>query len=335
MHDRISLRFMRNVGQNPHRASFDNVLATPEEEVDFQFSGHGSLAWLEFILNPRRLRGSDFLMRWSQGQWSEERLLQAINATGEFHGIAYGPSGVAPSDPRAFELYFERLEEAGLGDQKRPDLLVFAMQDRAKVVRLVEDVGGAKELPFTKEEQLEDLLRLAIMGIECENSLWKAKLMPAFNTAMKPQKRLGGKLGFSRTAVLPTVIVKEEDRAPLRKWQESHQVPIHVWHAFFDMAYGVAFDRVEKLVEEGFIEPSKHVFQAPNGVTTEKILYKIYYTHAYKVSENSEEPSLKAESIIDKNGHVLPYVCFSGGRMLLDGEALEIMRKLRAKRLGV
>src|SRR3972149_6918711 len=33
----------------------------------------GKAPWADFLLYPRRLRGSDFLMRWSQGVWSEER----------------------------------------------------------------------------------------------------------------------------------------------------------------------------------------------------------------------------------------------------------------------
>lgn len=53
--------------------------------------------------------------------------------------------------------------------------------------------------------------------------------MPDYNTPMKAQKRLGGKMGLAKTAVLPTVIVKEEDRIPLNKWQQENKIPIHVW----------------------------------------------------------------------------------------------------------
>ena len=52
--------------------------------------------------------------------------MQAVNETKDFFALPYGPSGVAPdSDVREFELYFERLEAAGLGKVKRPDLLIF------------------------------------------------------------------------------------------------------------------------------------------------------------------------------------------------------------------
>ena len=102
--------------------SFELRLSVGVERVEGILNSLVPLPWLEFWLNPRRLRGSDFLMRWSQGVWSEKRLLEAVNATGEFYAIPYGPSGVAPTGSvREFELYFERLEAAGLGQIKRPE----------------------------------------------------------------------------------------------------------------------------------------------------------------------------------------------------------------------
>jgi len=106
---------------------FDQVLQISSEQITLALYSVQWLAWDDFILNPRRLRGSDFLMRWSQGVWSEERLIAAVEATGRFFALPYGPSGVAPSDDiHAYEAYFERLERAGLRDAKRPDLLIFS-----------------------------------------------------------------------------------------------------------------------------------------------------------------------------------------------------------------
>ena len=61
--------------------SFEKVLEATAVEIESLLFGFEEEGWLEFWLNPRRLRGSDFLMRWSQGQWSEERLMDAINRT--------------------------------------------------------------------------------------------------------------------------------------------------------------------------------------------------------------------------------------------------------------
>jgi hypothetical protein len=295
------------------------------------------LPWLDFCLNPRRLRGSDFLMRWSQGVWSEQRLIEAVEASQGFFAIPYGPSGTAPTgDVRAFELYFERLEAAGLGQIKRPDLLVFPASARSAVSQRIVEVGGRSELPFVPEddERIQALLREAVLAVECENSLWRARSMPEFNVPLKPQRRLGGKLGLPKTAVLPTIIIKEEDRQPLGLWQEKHGVPIHIWHVFFNRAYGLAFDRAEELVQQGLTEPTAQVFQAPGGATTRKVIYKHYYQHGYPPGVSTEDPRLLPAFIEDKNGHILPYVTFSGGALGLLPEAIEELLRAERRRMA-
>jgi len=310
---------------------FEQILCVIEEDIEFELKAHKPVRWSNFLLNPRRLRGSDFLMRWSQGVWSEERITQATNETKEFFAIPYGPSGTAPdNDVRAFELYFERLESAGLGKIKRPDLLVFRKSDHNTVMSTVNILGGLSELPFTLEDNdgMQFLLAKSILAVECENSLWKGKQMPDYGAELKPQKRLSGKKGLKKTAVLPTIILKEEDREPLQKWQEGNKVPIHIWHSFFDVAYGIALNEVQRLTSEGYILPTEQVFQAPGGATTRKSLYKIYYHYGYPLGDSVEEPNLKATYIEDKNGHILPYVHFEGGKMLLRSEALSVLREI-------
>ena len=221
---------------------FENVLSLPAESIEFLFRGIPDVEWAQFILNPRRLHGSDFLMRLSQGQWSERRFVDAVNATARFYAVPYGPSSVAPTAVREYELYFERLEDAGLGGLKRPDLLVFDAKYESRVTELISQFGGVGELPFVAEEELLDLLALAIVAIECENSLWIASKMPDYGAELRAMKRLSGKLGLPKGAVLPTVILKEEDRRPLTQWQEMRSIPIHIWHAFYDRAYGLALD---------------------------------------------------------------------------------------------
>lgn len=174
---------------------FEKALEISVEEIEFHLLGFENICWLDFWLNPRRLRGSDFLMRWSQGVWSEKRLIAAINKTDKYFASAYGPSSTAPTDDvRAFELYFERLEEAGLGKMKRPDLLIYKKEDEIKALQIIEKFGGEDELPFVHEEDLSELLDLAVCAIECENSLWVAEKMPAYGQELKPMRRLGGEI---------------------------------------------------------------------------------------------------------------------------------------------
>ena len=308
---------------------FERELSVSKEDIELELRSLDEVTWADFWLNPRRLRGSDFLMRWSQGVWSETRIIDAVNKTKQFYAIPYGPSGTAPTDDvRAFELYFERLETAGLGNIKRPDLLVFKIADKPFVDGFLQDTGGNEELPFIIENDLQNLISKAIIAVECENSLWVAEKMPDYNTSMKPQKRLGGKLGLSKSAVLPTVIIKEEDRAPLSRWQEENKTPIHVWHVFFDRAYGLAFDDAERLVREGLIEPTIQTFQAPGGATTKKAIYKYYYHYAYPLGISVEQPRLVPDFIQDKNGHILPYVKFEGGSLEITQDALNLLSGL-------
>ncbi len=298
-------------------------------DVSLSLKFAGELFWADFLLNPRRLRGSDFLMRWSQGVWSEHRLIDAINSNGKYYAIPYGPSGTAPdNDVRQFELYFERLEEAGLGDIKRPDLLIFSSKAKAEVDKLMGKIGGIAELPFIKENELKELLSKAVIAVECENSLWKASKMPDFSTKLTPQKRLNGKLGLRKQSVLPTVILKDEDREPLRSWQKNNSIKVHVWHVFYDRAYGIALDEIDRLIKEGLIEPTIQVFQAPGGATTHKAIYKIYYHYAYPLGVSTQEPNLISASIEDKNGHILPYVKFDGGELKISNEAIKVLDNL-------
>ena len=308
---------------------FEKYLTVTKEETDFWLSQIEEICWSDFWLNPRRLRGSDFLMRWTQGVWSEKRVLEVVNRTEEFFAIPYGPSGVAPTDDvRAFELYFERLEAAGLGRLKRPDLLFFARCEKDFVENFLQEIGGVDELPFIPENNLQPLIRKAKIAIECENSLWVAEKMPAFDKPLKPQKRLAGKLGFAKTAVLPTVIIKEEDRQPLLLWQAENQIPIHIWHVFFDRAYGLALDEAERLLAEGLILPTEQIFQSPNGATTTKAIYKFYYHYAYLLGIAVESPTLIPDFVQDKNGHILPFVRFAGGKLEFSQSVWEILRNL-------
>lgn len=308
---------------------FEKVLSVSKENIALELKNFPLLPWADFLLNPRRLRGSDFLMRWSQGVWSENRLIEAVNEEGEYFAIPYGPSGTAPTDDvRAFELYFERLEKAGLGNIKRPDLLLFKKADESLVKEFLDSIGSVQELPFIQENKLEPLLEKVIVAVECENSLWKSKKMPDYATEFSAQKRLNGKFGLKKTAVLPTIILKEQDRGPLRKWQEQNRIPIHIWHVFYDQAFGITLSEAERLINDGHIQPKEQIYQAPNGSSTKKVLYFIYYQYGYRLGDITREPKLVSAYIEDRNGHILPYVKFDGGKLQLHKEAIEILNSL-------
>ena len=142
-------------------------------------------------------------------------------------------------------------------------------------------------------------------------------------------RRLNQNLGLPKNAVLPTVILKEEDRERLFTWENKNKIPIHIWHAFFDRAYGLALTEGQRLIDEGLIQPNEQIFQAPGGATTTKLIYKFYYLYAYNLGIALESPSLEPKYIEDKNGHILPYVNFVGGDLKITDEALDILGSLQ------
>ena len=248
--------------------------------------------------------------------------------TERYFAIPYGPSGTAPTgDVRAFELYFERLEKAGLGRLKRPDLLVFDIGDKFGVDTLLLKLGGVAELPFVPEEDeaIQTLLSLALIAVECENSLWVAQKMPNYATPLTKQRRLNDQIGLKKTAVTPTVIVKQEDRSFLKQWQSERGVPIHIWHTFFDLAFGISLDKIESLIEDGLIGETIQTFQAPGGAVSKKGIFKVYHHYAHALGETVADPRLVADSITDANGHILPYVRFEGGTLRLNAGAIAVL----------
>jgi hypothetical protein len=338
------------------RGSFEQFLQTTEIDLSFLLSDLFPQMLCEFYLNPRYLRGSDFLMRFSQGRWAEDILVRTFNATDNLRVVPYGPSSVAPSEPHEMERYFERLDKAGtIG--KRPDLLVLPKDDHETIRSQLDEIGLVN-LPFTPEADLDFLRSRAIIAVEVESSLWVAREMPNYGQDValieliekrrrfrKPDKTAQWETwtkdvqrfcsqsearrrlkGFLETAKVPTVIIKDEDLAPLVDWETAFDVPIFIFHVFYDEAYYISFQDAYELIESGVILPTEQTFYAPGGPTTHKHIYKIWYTLAQPLGTMTREPKMSAKFVKDKNGHILPYVHFSGGQMALSAEILAELR---------
>lgn len=86
---------------------------------------------------------------------------------------AVRPSSTAPDDPREMEPHLARLDQAGLGQVKRPDLLIFRKSDVESVGHLTQEIGGIRELPSISknDDTMHKIRSKAILAVECENSL--------------------------------------------------------------------------------------------------------------------------------------------------------------------
>ena len=79
---------------------FERALAVAPADLQQELR-FAPIAWADFLLNPRRLRGSDFLMRWSQGVWSEHRLTKAVEETRLFRTFGERHSKSLESPPNS------------------------------------------------------------------------------------------------------------------------------------------------------------------------------------------------------------------------------------------
>lgn len=336
--------------------SFERFLQTTDTDLDFFLSDQFPQVLGEFYLNPRYLRGSDLLMRFSQGRWAEDILMRTINATADFRAIPYGPSSVAPSEPQEMERYFERLDKASAVG-KQPDLLILPRDDYEAVQPQLSEIGLAN-LPFTPEADLDFLRSRAIIAVEVENSLWVARKMPDYGKEARLSELIAKKRRFRKpesiarwerwtknvrgfisafpdcselksflgSKKVPTIIIKDEDLAPVIEWENNFNIPIFVFHVFYDRAYYISLQEAREFIEAGVIPPTEQTFYAPGGPTTSKAIYKIWYTLAHPLGTMTRQPEMSAKFIQDKSGHILPYVHFSGGEIKLSEGILTLLR---------
>lgn len=281
---------------------------------------------------PPQFRGADFTMRWEQGRWSEDRLAESINATGEFVALPYGRSQIGPKDKADLDAYWRRFVEVE-GDWKRPDLLVLPART------FKENEGAWAELlrdpTIRSDEELEPIVRTSLCGIEAENSLWVAEKMRDFNSTL-PLTRL--------QIVAPRIWVKEEDSDALLQWTQKFDKLIFVVQVFYDRAYMIGLEKLLARVaqingaadarekrrlqkELGIIFQQQGYVDSRTGQASKKLVYTAHHTLGVCFGTVVEEPVAVPEVIKADNGKIMPYVRFRGGRLDMTDEALTVFRQ--------
>ena len=297
---------------------------------------------------PPTFRGSDFAMRYEQGRWSEDRILESINASERHRAIPYGRSGVGPQNKEEIAAYWAKYIEAE-SEGKRPDLLVLRREDYERLLP-----QKPEDPTLATDETLRPFLEVAVCGIEAENSLWRASKMPDYGTTKLT------KMNF----IAPTVIVKREDEENLTAWQRHFGIPICVVQVFYDRAYIVTLDQIvegvkqiqaveagegvetlglfpedikarkraaDKLQKELGVFITDQAFPDARRTTpTIKTIYRTHYSRAipFGLVPPENYPEFKAAVIEEENGKIMPYVTFRGGVLNLSPEAEQLFDRL-------
>ncbi len=283
---------------------------------------------------PPQFRGSDFTMRWEQGRWAEEVVMKAINSTRQFRAIPYGRSQISVETDHQAKAEYWRNYVAVEKNWKRPDFLLL----RKSVV--VRNRGAWRSLmrnsTVSSDQRLSPVLRHAICGLECENSLWKTKKMPDAGTTL-PLSKL--------QIIAPRIWVKEEDTEGLSRWSRHFHRPIVVVQVFFDSAYAVTYKKLisrARRINKLRSEEKKNALQKKLGVIlvrwgypdsrtgreTNKLVYTCHHTVGVRFGDFLKSPGRKPRVITNKNGKMMPYVRFVGGRMRLTADAIDLLRTI-------
>lgn len=316
-----------NGTSKPGRLDYFNLyLQLPTSELIWEIGGavHLSPGEIDFIVNPRRLRGSDFLMRWAQGRWSEEIVLRALNRTEQFGVIPYGPSTVAPEDPKELELFFQKMDEINQ-EGKRPDLLLYDRATYGWARNEVEHrLGSVEKVAETPSSVVEDVISKATAAIEVENSLWVTEKMPGFGKPFSHYKRGKNKGRLKPAGIIPTIIVKQEDMPRLQQWEANFDIPVYVVHVFYDRGYFIKFSDVLSMLESGELGMEAQRYTNPDGTAaTPKSIVKVPYILCNEFGTVSGQ-TMYPKTFVDKNGKVMTYVTFSGGDIQLSSDVFEV-----------
>lgn len=277
---------------------------------------------------PPVFRGADFVMRFEQGRWSEDRLIEGINSTTEFRAVPYGRSQVGPEEPGRIREYW-REYCAAEANGKRPDILVLHAEDYDYAMRLLGD-----DPTIVDEETFAPVVARAICGIEAENSLWVAAQMKDFHTSVPLR---------TKNPKSPNVWVKDQDVPGLRVWMHHHQKPVVVAQVFYDMAIAIELTRVLELAGEVLTAPleqrddaskerglfiREQEYTDSRGGITRKTVYVAHHSVAVPFGKLVGEVRPDARVIFGSNGKIMPYVSFRGGLLELTMEGKALLRSL-------
>jgi len=260
--------------------------------------------------------------------------MKAVNSTREFTAIPYGRSQISAETDHEKKAEYWRNYVKVEKNWKRPDFLLVRKSVVARHLRAWRRL--MRDPTTSPDQKLSIVLRHAICGLECENSLWKTKRMPDASSTL-PLSKL--------QIIAPRIWVKEEDTEGLSRWSKHFHRPIVVVQVFFDSAYAVPYKKLisrARRINKIRSKKKKNALQKKLGVifvpwgypdsrtgrATKKLSYTCHHTVGVRFGDFLEPPGRKSRVITAKNGKMMPYVRFVGGRMRLTPDALNLLTSI-------
>ncbi|MEW6181105.1 MAG: AccI family restriction endonuclease [Chloroflexota bacterium] len=251
---------------------------------------------------------SEFLTNREQGDWAEGLVFNAINKVNKhFVAVQYGRSDRLVAGEAGFKEFYESYQDELDRIGKRPDILVFKVQDYKPDWNF-----NISNLP--EDEQMA-IVPNAIAGLEIRSSSF---LVEKYDLHLQ-QKATSAKKTTQREFLSFTP--KVEDIIIVYKWIQTFNVPHFYFQVFFDKVYGISFENILELIADPANRNTKY-FIEKDEKNQQKTTIKINVKEGIEIASKVDMPSHQSDFRELNRGRLLFYVKFEGGEAYLNTENL-------------
>lgn len=251
---------------------------------------------------------SEFLTNREQGDWAERLIFSAINRINkDLVAVQYGKSDRLVAGEAGFKEFYENYQDELDRVGKRPDILVFRIQDYKPEWNF--NISNLSE-----DEQMA-IVPKAIAGLEIRSSSF---LVEKYDLHLQ-QKAPSAKKSTQREFLSFTP--KVEDMMIVYKWIQTFNVPHFYFQVFFDKVYGISFENILELISNPANRNTKY-FIEKDEKNQQKTTIKINVKEGVEVASKVEMPSHQSDFRELDRGRLLFFVKFEGGEAYLNTENL-------------
>ena len=251
---------------------------------------------------------SEFLTNREQGDWAERLVCIAINKLNkDFVAVQYGKSDRLVAGEAGFKEFYEDYQDELDRIGKRPDILIFRMQDYKK------DWNFNISNLTVREQML--IVPKAIAGLEIRSSSF---LVEKYDLHLQ-HKAAAAKKTSQREFLSFTP--KVEDMIIVYKWIQTFNVPHFYFQVFFDKVYGISFENILQLISNPANRNVKY-FIEKDEKNQQKTTIKINVKEGVEIASRIEMPSHQSDYRELDRGRLLFFVKFEGGEAYLNVENL-------------